>query len=59
MACHDDEAARTDRLAFLADGALVAEGTPKDLLARTGAVDLEAAILHLTEGAGSTDGIQS
>ncbi len=43
-----DEAARTDRLAFLADGALVAAGTPKDLLARTGAVDLEAAILRLT-----------
>ena len=51
-----DEAARTDRLAFLADGALVAEGTPADLLARTGAVDLEAAILHLAGGAGSTDG---
>ena len=46
-----DEAARTDRLALLADGHLVADGTPAALLARTGAADLEAALLRLTETA--------
>ena len=45
-----DEAARTDRLAFLADGALVAEGPPAELLVRTGAADLETAVLRLTDG---------
>ena len=43
-----DEAARADRLAFLSDGALVAEGTPAELRARAGARDLETAVLRLT-----------
>ena len=50
-----DEAARTDRLAFLADGALVTDGTPAELLARTGAADLEAALLLLTNEPGTTN----
>jgi ABC-2 type transport system ATP-binding protein len=45
-----DEAERVDRLAFLSEGHLVAEGAPADLLARTGAADLEDAILQLTAG---------
>ena len=43
-----DEAARADRLAFLSEGALVAEGTPTELLARAAASDLETAVLRLT-----------
>lgn len=43
-----DEAAHTDRLAFMAGGRLLAEGTPDDLLERTGAADLEAAVLALS-----------
>ena len=46
-----DEAAHTDRLAFLMDGAVAAEGSPRELLARTGAVDLEQAVLALSEAA--------
>jgi ABC-2 type transport system ATP-binding protein len=45
-----DEAARTDRLAFLLDGRVVAEAAPAELLARTGAADLEDAVLRLSEG---------
>ena len=45
-----DEAARTDRLAFLLDGRVVAEATPAEMLARTGAADLEDAVLRLSEG---------
>lgn len=51
-----DEAAHVDRLAFMADGALVSEGRPRDLLARTGAASLEDAVLRLiesSEGEGS------
>lgn len=44
-----DEASKCDRIAFLVEGRLVAEGTPADLLARTGADDLEGAVLRLTE----------
>ncbi len=43
-----DEAARVDRLALFADGQVVADGAPDDLLARTGAVGLEDAMLLLT-----------
>jgi ABC-2 type transport system ATP-binding protein len=46
-----DEAARTDRIAFLLDGRLLAEDTPAGLLAQTGAVDLEDAVLRLSERA--------
>lgn len=44
-----DEAAHTDQLAFIVDGQLVANGTPASLLDLTGAPDLEAAVLQLTE----------
>ncbi len=47
-----DEAAHTDRLVFLAEGRVVAEGGPAELLARTGAADLEAAVLSLIDGPG-------
>jgi ABC-2 type transport system ATP-binding protein len=46
-----EEAARVDRLAFLSEGRVVAEGSPAELLAKTGAADLEAALLRLTEPA--------
>jgi ABC-2 type transport system ATP-binding protein len=42
-----DEAANADRIVFLADGRLVAAGAPAELLARTGARDLEGAILRI------------
>jgi ABC-2 type transport system ATP-binding protein len=44
-----DEAARVDRMAFIVDGRIVAEGAPAELLRRTGAPDLETAVLELTE----------
>jgi ABC-2 type transport system ATP-binding protein len=44
-----DEAARTDCLAFLADGRLIAQGSPAELRARTGAADLEEAAIRLSE----------
>ncbi len=44
-----DEAAHTDRLAFLLGGRLVAEGTPAEFLSRTGASDLESAVLRLSD----------
>lgn len=43
-----DEAARADRLAFFADGRIVADGTPDDLMTRAGAANLEEALLVLT-----------
>lgn len=48
-----DEAAHADRLAFLADGRLLADETPEGLLARTGTPTLEAAVLYLSETATS------
>ncbi|SNT46210.1 ABC-2 type transport system ATP-binding protein [Actinomadura meyerae] len=49
-----DEAGRTDRLLLMREGAVLADGTPEGLRARTGTPDLEAAFLHLiTERAGS------
>ena len=47
-----DEAARCDRLLLLRDGTILADLTPLDLLARTGAADLDTAFLRLVEGAG-------
>ena len=46
-----DEASRCDRLGLIRAGRLLAEGTAADLVARTGARDLEAAFLVLA-GAG-------
>lgn len=45
-----DEASRCDRLLLLRDGALVADETLAELLARTGAANVETAFLTLTEG---------
>jgi ABC-2 type transport system ATP-binding protein len=42
-----DEAARCDRLLLLRDGALLADSTPAELRAATGADDLEEAFLQL------------
>ncbi|MBI1376152.1 MAG: ATP-binding cassette domain-containing protein [Frankiales bacterium] len=45
-----DEASRCDRLLLMRDGRLLADGTPEELLRRTGADDVEHAFLHLVEG---------
>ena len=42
-----DEAARCDRLLFMRQGRFLAEATPRQILARTGAGDLEEAFLRL------------
>lgn len=42
-----DEAARCDYLLFMREGRFLAAATPKELLARTGATDLESAFLEL------------
>jgi ABC-2 type transport system ATP-binding protein len=44
-----DEAARCDYLLFMRDGRFLAEATPPDILAKTGAPDLEAAFLRLAD----------
>jgi len=45
-----DEAERCDELVLMRDGAVVAVGSPADLLERTGAAGLEEAFLALAEG---------
>ena len=47
-----DEAARCDRLVLMRSGAVVADTTPEELLAATGAPDAEAAFLKLIDAAG-------
>ena len=42
-----DEATRCDRLLLMRDGEIIASGTPDELLARTGAQDMEGAFLAL------------
>jgi ABC-2 type transport system ATP-binding protein len=42
-----DEAARCDHLLFMREGRFLAEATPRQILARTGASDLEEAFLRL------------
>jgi ABC-2 type transport system ATP-binding protein len=42
-----DEAARCDHLLFMREGRFLAEGPPRQILARTGAIDLEEAFLQL------------
>ena len=44
-----DEAERCDELVLIREGRIVADGPPRDLLARTGAENLEAAFLALAE----------
>jgi ABC-2 type transport system ATP-binding protein len=46
-----DEAARCDFLLFMREGRFLAEATPRDLLNRTGAPDLESAFLALATSA--------
>jgi ABC-2 type transport system ATP-binding protein len=46
-----DEAERCDELILMREGRIVATGTPAELLARTGAGDIEAAFLALAEAA--------
>jgi ABC-2 type transport system ATP-binding protein len=45
-----DEATRCDRLVLMRDGAVLADGTLPELLARTGAADVEHAFLRFVEG---------
>ncbi len=45
-----DEAARCQRLLLLREGTILADLTPEDLLAQTGAPDLDNAFLRLVEG---------
>lgn len=42
-----DEAMRCDRLLLMREGRIIADDSPADLLARTGAADIEAAFLEL------------
>jgi ABC-2 type transport system ATP-binding protein len=44
-----DEAERCDRLLLMRDGEIIADDSPRELLARTGARDVEAAFLHLID----------
>ncbi len=44
-----DEAVRCERLILMREGTLLAEGSPEELLRRTGSVDLEHAFLHLVK----------
>jgi ABC-2 type transport system ATP-binding protein len=44
-----DEAARCDHLLFMRDGRFLAEGSPRDILTKTDAHDLETAFLRLAE----------
>lgn len=44
-----DEAERCDRLGFVREGLLIAEGSASDLLKRAGTSTLEAAFLHFAE----------
>jgi ABC-2 type transport system ATP-binding protein len=46
-----DEASRCDRLLLMRDGAIIADGSPAEILARTGATEMEQAFLHLVEEA--------
>ena len=45
-----DEAERCDRLLLMRDGALIADGTPDEIRARTGSHDIEAAFLAIVGG---------
>jgi len=49
-----DEAERCERLLLLREGRLLADSTPDELRARTGADDLDTAFLRLIEAAEDT-----
>lgn len=49
-----DEALRCDRLLLLREGAVIADTTPEELLASTGAADPESAFLAVIEAGGLT-----
>jgi ABC-2 type transport system ATP-binding protein len=51
-----DEAVQCDRLLLMRSGALVADTTPDDLLATTGAPDAERAFLALIDAAAPATG---
>ena len=46
-----DEAERCDRLLLMREGRIIADGSPGEIRAQTGADDIEQAFLHLVEGA--------
>ena len=54
-----DEAARCDRLVLLRDGEVLADLTPDELLARTGAPDADAAFLALIDAEAARHGASS
>ena len=45
-----DEAERCDRLLLMREGRIIADGSPDEIRARTGAADIEQAFLRLVEG---------
>jgi ABC-2 type transport system ATP-binding protein len=47
-----DEAERCDRLLLMRDGVFIADGSPDEIRARTGAADIEQAFLSLVENKG-------
>ena len=47
-----EEASRCDRLLLLRDGRVLADATLPELLAESGAADVEEAFLRLVEGGG-------
>jgi len=46
-----DEADRCDRLLLMREGRIIADGSPADIREETGSADIEAAFLHVVEGA--------
>ncbi|NUO91438.1 MAG: ABC transporter ATP-binding protein [Dermatophilaceae bacterium] len=54
-----DEATRCDRLVLLRDGEVLADLTPDELLARTGAADADAAFLALIDAEAARTGASS
>lgn len=52
-----DEATRCDRLVLMREGLVLADGSPADLLQRTGASDAEEAFLTQIKTSTRTDGV--
>lgn len=51
-----DEAERCDRLLLMREGRIIADGSPDEIRARTGAVDVEQAFLSLVESSADNPG---